>query len=128
MKITNAERRRKFMAEVLGENVAANYKSVKYLDAEWSVVKGWKMRRRQESGKIGVEGKPYRVVEVTDPDGGAWEANVCQWGFNHAWNYWITPEGRKVPSNTYHTEHIPWQVRVVAFGERWLDEVEESDR
>ena len=127
MKVTNGERRKALMQEILGEDVAKRV-AEQWFDPEPVLIQGWFMRRRQESGKINVEGKPYRVVEVVSPDGEEWEANVCHWGFTHGLNYWLTPEGRKVGSDTYHTEKMPWQVRVVAFGEKWLDEVEESEK
>lgn len=118
------------LQELIAEAVGAEWaeRANGYVDAFPITVKGWKMSRKKQEGKIGVEGKPYRVVEVVSPDGEEWEANVCQWGFTHGWNYWIAPNGRKVGSDTYHTEKMPWQVRVIAFGEKWLDEVEEAER
>lgn len=127
MKVTNGERRKALMREILGEEVAKRV-AEEWFDPEPALVRGWLMRRKKQEGRIDVEGKPARVVEVIDPEGGVWEANVCHWGFNHGWNWWIDPTGRRMPSNTYRTEHIPAAVRYIAFGEKWLDEVEADKR
>lgn len=115
---------------LVAEACGADYKAPKgdWFDGDWLEIRGWRMRRKKQEGRIDVEGKPARVVEVIDPEGGVWEANVCHWGFNHGWNWWIDPTGHRISSNTYRTEHIPAAVRYIAFGEKWLDEVEEDKR